>query len=98
MTQEGYGIPYIPLSKLRNLWHRARNIYFGGNIYSNKDLFILLVRQEADRITIEELKADREKLEAVLLDVVITNVNLANEKQKEIRDLKNKIEDQKYGD
>lgn len=90
----GYMKPFIPISHLRELRKKARNIFY-DHPFDHYDLWLLLVRQEADRITIQELKSENERVHAILTEVTLASVNLANEKQKEIKDLKNRIKDLK---
>lgn len=94
---DGYTLPYIPYSKLKELRHAARLAYF-HNQFDSHEVWLFLVLQEIDRITIQELRAENSRLASALVKTTLASVNLANEKQKEIRNLKNKIEDARFDD
>lgn len=94
---DGYALPYIPYSKLKELRHAARIAYL-QHPFDSHEVWTILVQQEIDRITIQELKAENSRLATVLSNTTLASVNLANEKQKEIKILKNKIEDGRFGD
>lgn len=94
---DSYTLPYIPYSKLKEIRHAASLAYL-QHPFDSREVWILLVRQEIDRITIQELKAENNRLASALVKTTLASVNLANEKQKEIRNLKNKIEDARFDD
>lgn len=52
-----YGYPHIPLSKLRKLRNRAEVNFFEYR-FDEKDLWHLLIRQEIDRLLLEEIQTN----------------------------------------
>ena len=55
MKNNGYGLPYIPLSRLRELRESAKRERYEYP-FDETNLWYLLIRQEVDRITIEQLQ------------------------------------------
>lgn len=62
MTRD-YGIPYIPLSWLRQKRVEVKHLYRRKTIITSYDVWLWLVRQEIDRLIIEDLRRKNLQLE-----------------------------------
>lgn len=63
---DGYQIPYIPLSWLRQKRVEVEHLYRCKTIITSYDVWLWLVRQEIDRLIIEDLRTKISEQEKII--------------------------------